>query len=368
MTSVSNYNQIIMIKNTIIEDYFKKGISDIAEFDIGITSDMSKREIYEKIEAKHLQNDEYIIVSTFVCSLVLHVVKHPAIASYFIVNPEERDEMLSDKHNIRDFSNIFSRVLSQLEKKDFNTTSLIAQDLKANGLLKQLATVARDKNFKFDTGSFEDVYNFTKVFLKDLLKVFDILSGIEKYCLKNNIDKESLCLYVAEKNKQVFDILMNNIFEILKVDNQHMFEGNELFRLVNSFGEIADKLDYSEIVLENRAKREEEKPKIHKSTVSAPVNSKEQERQAKIAKVNDSFERFKIEFLRDLQKEVSMMNRDMYNAFIDKFEKFINVFQMPLSNDVSLGKASEAEIQLNKLIETAYDISRNTYSPVVFNR
>ncbi len=89
-------------------------------------------------------------------------------------------------------------------------------------------------------------------------------------------------------------------------------------------------------------------------------------RLAAIKEANDLYDRFQVDFMRDLQKEVSMMNRDMYEALIDKVERFLKRFPMPLSNDVSVGMAIEAQSQINKFIESVYEISRNTYSPVVF--
>ena len=100
---------------------------------------------------------------------------------------------------------------------------------------------------------------------------------------------------------------------------------------------------------------------------SAPIQ-KDLERLESIKAANELFDRFKVDFMRDLEKEVSMLNRDSYETLINKVERFLTKFPMPLSNDVSLGMATEAQAQINKFIDTVYEISRNTYTPVVFNR
>lgn len=97
-------------------------------------------------------------------------------------------------------------------------------------------------------------------------------------------------------------------------------------------------------------------------------NQKELERITAIKRANDLYARFQEDFMRDLVKEVSMMNRDLYDALIDKVEKFLIRFPMPLSNDVSIGMANEAYSQISKFIEAVYDISRNTYTPIVFSK
>ena len=92
------------------------------------------------------------------------------------------------------------------------------------------------------------------------------------------------------------------------------------------------------------------------------------DRLAAIKTANEMFDRFQVDFMRDLQKEVSLMNRDMYNNLIDKVETFLKKFPMPLSNDVSIGMAEEAAAQISKFIESVYEISKNTYTPFVFEK
>ena len=102
--------------------------------------------------------------------------------------------------------------------------------------------------------------------------------------------------------------------------------------------------------------------------VSSGVDEKQQARLQAIREANDMYEMFQMDFMRDLNKEVSMMNRDMYDALITKIEKFLKKFPMPLASSVSLGMAQEAKSQINKFIDMVGEISRNTYNPVVMQR
>ena len=111
---------------------------------------------------------------------------------------------------------------------------------------------------------------------------------------------------------------------------------------------------------------EEQKPVEPARVVKMEQDEKTKARLGAIKAANDLYDRFQVDFMRDLEKEISMMNRDMYEKLIDKVEQFLKRFPMPLSNDVSLGMAIEAQSQINKFIDAVYEISRNTYSPVVF--
>ena len=53
---------------------------------------------------------------------------------------------------------------------------------------------------------------------------------------------------------------------------------------------------------------------------------------------------------------------------VDKVEKFLKRFPMPLAQNVSIGMANEAYSQVSKFIDTVYEISRNTYTPVIFEK
>lgn len=114
--------------------------------------------------------------------------------------------------------------------------------------------------------------------------------------------------------------------------------------------------------------KEESQPLDRARLVKMAQNAEIQVREENIKEANDLWQMFKLDFMRDLNKEVSMMNRDMYEALMLKIEKFLKQFPMPLDNSVSSRMAIEAKAQINKFIETVGEISRNTYTPIVMNR
>lgn len=116
--------------------------------------------------------------------------------------------------------------------------------------------------------------------------------------------------------------------------------------------------------IQQEEKSAEKNNSLHQGKVILPVeNPEEKERVNLIACVNDLYERFQIECMRELRKEVSMMNRDAYNHLMDKIDKFLKSFPMPLANNISTGRAKEAFEQVNKLYDMFSKISYNTYNP-----
>ena len=175
---------------------------------------------------------------------------------------------------------------------------------------------------------------------------------------------------------------MVNMFSSLKkltnyvsiVDRQdkeyvQLFEDVQVF-FESSLGVIVD--FYEQFKTDEKKKKDSELAKnkiVDESKVFKSVPSqKDLERIEAINRTNDLYNRFQVDFMRDLQKEVSMMNRDMYEALIDKVEKFLKRFPMPLAQNVSIGMANEAYSQVSKFIDTVYEISRNTYTPVIFEK
>ena len=175
---------------------------------------------------------------------------------------------------------------------------------------------------------------------------------------------------------------MVNMFSSLKkltnyvsiVDRQdkeyvQLFEDVQVF-FESSLGVIVD--FYEQFKTDEKKKKDSELAKnkiVDESKVFKSVPSqKDLERIEAINRTNDLYNRFQVDFMRDLQKEVSMRNRDMYEALIDNVEKFLKRFPMPLAQNVSIGMANEAYSQVSKFIDTVYEISRNTYTPVIFEK
>ena len=96
-------------------------------------------------------------------------------------------------------------------------------------------------------------------------------------------------------------------------------------------------------------------------------NEKEQARLRAIKKANDKYEEFCLDFMRDLEKQVPLSTRDMYETFInEKFAKFQNRFNMPLANSASEGLATEAMYQIDLMIDYISKIKENSYVTSVY--
>ena len=107
-----------------------------------------------------------------------------------------------------------------------------------------------------------------------------------------------------------------------------------------------------------------QKPKI----VTAPqISPKEQERLAMIKRANDAYEEFCLDVLRDLEKQYSLSVKDVYHYFVDvKFKKFVERFNMPLANNVSIGVAKDALSQIQGLYNYVQTIKENAYCTSVY--
>ena len=192
--------------------------------------------------------------------------------------------------------------------------------------------------------------NYNKAYYKNLSKSFASMvnslnrASLKKACLTDRAENSG----AGEAFQAIYDYFMesavnfNTLIEILKTK---CIEETKLKE-----------------AMENSTTAEIDKSKIYHGS---GLDEKNQVRMKSIREANDLYEMFQMDFMRDLNKEVSMMNRDAYNALITKIEKFLVKFPMPLANNVSLGMAEEAKVQINRFIEMVGDISRQTYNPMV---
>ena len=160
------------------------------------------------------------------------------------------------------------------------------------------------------------------------------------------------------ENTEVAIVSEENVY-----DKIYIIRGQKVmldFDLAEIYGYTTTKFNQQ---VKNNVEKSEQKSLV---APKVQISEKEQSRLTKIKEANDLYERFKIDFMRDLQKEVSLMNRDMYDSLMDKIEVFLKKFPMPLSTNVSFGMANEACNQINKFIDIFGEISRSTYSPIVF--
>ena len=173
-----------------------------------------------------------------------------------------------------------------------------------------------------------------------------------------------------------------NMSSVLKTATKHVAHLDrydesymDLFEETQAFfdSSVAVIIDFYEEYKNTEKKRKELETAKSKTVDESRIvknapNQKELERVDAIKKANDLYDRFCVDFMRDLEKEVSLMNRDMYEELIDKFERFLKRFPMPLASNTSIGMANEAYSQIDRMINMVYEISKNTYSPVVFGK
>ena len=215
-----------------------------------------------------------------------------------------------------------------------------------------------------------DFTEFMK-FMKQVMPFFDHAVKAEKVCLKAKGPSVEFFDSINQYNKEMRDALSSALplvgdWSDLKEHFLPMY-----FVISGHFDEHSKNIDSKReefvIKAEQQKKDMEEKIKQAKQRETV-VSVMEQVRRKSINEANDLWQMFQLDFMRDLNKEVSMMNRDMYEALMDKIAKFLKKFPMPLANDVSAGMAEEAKKQINRFIETVEEISRATYTPVVMNR
>ncbi len=123
---------------------------------------------------------------------------------------------------------------------------------------------------------------------------------------------------------------------------------------------------------EEKERLEQMKPKTEPKPLRKvePVgNPDEEERKAWIKKANDLYDELCMDFMRDLEKQYSQSTKDMYENFVNvKFKKFVERFNMPLSNSVSVGQAKEAYSQIRNLMDYVSKISENAYTISVYSK
>ena len=99
------------------------------------------------------------------------------------------------------------------------------------------------------------------------------------------------------------------------------------------------------------------------------MSESEKERLNEIAKANALYEELCFDFMRDLEKQYSHSTKDMYRMFVDvKFKKFVERFNMPLSNNVTIGHARECQGQIKNLMDYISSISENAYTIGIYGK
>ena len=230
---------------------------------------------------------------------------------------------------------------------------------------RQGSVVLDDKADAFDfwfmqSGKKESFVKFMKFFDK-IQPLFGDFAKITKISADKKMSGREYFRIISKFNKKINDtfaeslVLVDDwgdlgpIFEVLYLDVLNNFRTNA--RMVE---EMKNELPPENV----------EKPR---TPVAPQVNVKEQERLEMIKKANDAYEEFCLDVLRDLEKQYSLSVKDMYHYFVDvKFKKFVERFNMPLANNVSIGVAKDALAQIQGLYNYVQTIKENAYCTSVY--
>ncbi len=170
--------------------------------------------------------------------------------------------------------------------------------------------------------------------------------------------------------KNMKSIMVNTISSIT---DWQMLYGDAVDVFKTAFGDFNLSVDATRNLI-SEYRKEKEREALQKSAQGKPtikyipeISPAEQERLKTIKQANDLYQELCLDFMRDLEKQYSESTKDMYEIFVNvKFKKFTERFNMPLSNDVSIGQAREAYAQIRNLMNYISKISENAYTISVY--
>ncbi|MBR3885807.1 MAG: hypothetical protein IKJ33_05075 [Clostridia bacterium] len=207
------------------------------------------------------------------------------------------------------------------------------------------------------------------VFLKELMPYFEQATEIERVCKKSGSVSREFFDRIPELNKGVRNTLTSSL--------PYVGHSNELgdafletyMTIMKHFDSNSKYVDSQKEVFETKWAIEEEVAKQRAQNSKPPEMSEaEKERRKCIKEANDLYDELCLDFMRDLEKQYSASTKDMYEHFVNvKFKKFVERFNMPLSNDVSVGQAKEACGQIKNLMDYVSKISQNAYTISVYS-
>ena len=310
---------------------------------------MLKKQIYEMATVEGLKESECKIIGRYTREIMQMLMSHSTIISFLTVDTKYARQ----KHNFETAEGMRNAL-----------SELMISYRQFEGLAKNPDKYIKELGPRFKTNV--ERYGIVHKFMIAVYSVLSEAAKIEKL-MNKKIDKDNFIQTIAIMNKKIEDVLVKAISE-LSVEENSGFDIDNCLEMLHCLSADFACIDYSDIVREKQAELAvaSKEKQVEVVRTEAKPNEKEMERISKINEANDMFERFKLDFMRDLEKEVSMMNRTEYEALIDKFERFINRFKMPLSSSTSIGMAIEACSQLQKMMDTVGEISKNTYTTVVF--
>ncbi len=193
-------------------------------------------------------------------------------------------------------------------------------------------------------------------------KYFSIIDKLENVCVNEN-DKREFLHKVTSLNQKLEGVI-DKVVGYIDVSKDWSLGAPARFE----FASMAFKEEIHNLDIKYLKQTADEKIEPAKKVVMGMSDS-EKERLNEIEKANAMYDELCLDFMRDLEKQYSHSTKDMYRNFVDvKFKKFVERFNMPLSNSVSIGHARECQGQIKNLMDYVSTISENAYTIGVYDK
>jgi len=318
-------------------------------FDVSFSDDSVEYDI-NNLDLQMLKIIEEGAISGILDQIQHHILTLPFIRLVLVKELEEGLEQ--DCTYIYDYADNMTKVRDSLRK--FIQVSENGVKNKTNHeLLNSLAVGVADVRKS---------YNEMSVLMYKLQPIYTTACKVEEFGL-NDVSKECYLEVVTELNNKIAKII-DNVDKFAGQTTGH-FVGNPNFygELAKIFRLVTENMDIKylqRIDLEDNIETKL-KPIVPQKSQS------EIERESFINKANDLYNQLCLDWIRDLEKQVPHSSKDRYKAFIAKFNKFNETFEMPLMKTTTLGKAKEACNQINNLMNYISDISSEAYTTSVYD-
>lgn len=213
---------------------------------------------------------------------------------------------------------------------------------------------------------FEETVNdeLLNEFAHTYMNIYDCVQEYFKTCAKiealNNQDlsKEEYFRITSKFNKKIVSIF-DECSKMLDgpIENDSLLGDKELCdKICDVYAIMAVKYELSYDPVTKKAKTEE-KPKY-----TSQISESEKERINQIKKANDMYNQLYFDWIRDLDNQSPQSTRNNAKLIKEKFEKMRERFNMPLSSSTSTGMAKEVCAQINNLMDSITDLSRESYN------
>ena len=217
-------------------------------------------------------------------------------------------------------------------------------------------------------------YDNFQDFVGELIKLYSILEKNKEICFDTHENFVEYTNLAIPLNKKIISQLKICESKVKSIEDYGMGVVETGVGVIGSFVNEWTILNAQTTTATIREKKfrndvqaEIDKVKQETRKVEPKISDAEQERRRAIKEANDLYEEFCQDFLRDLQNQYALSSKDLYEYFInEKFAKFMERFQMPLSDSETVGKANEAYSQIKNLMKYVSKISENSYTTSVY--